>query len=53
MKEQSSTSKIHLPNKELVGVKKEKDLTKEDSTKLPQPTGWRMLVLPFKMKGKT
>ena len=53
MKEQSSTSKIHLPNKELVGVKKEKDLTKEDSTKLPQPTGWRMLVLPFKMKDKT
>jgi hypothetical protein len=31
MKEQSSTSKIHLPNKELVGVKKEKDLSKEDS----------------------
>ena len=51
--EQSSTSKIKLPNKELVGVKKEKDLTKEDSNKLPQPTGWRLLVLPFKMKGKT
>ena len=51
--EQSSTSKIKLPNKELVGVKKEKDLSKEDSTKLPQPTGWRMLVLPFKMKEKT
>ena len=50
MKEQSSTSKIHLPNKKLVGVKtsKEKDLTKEDSNKLPQPTGWRMLVLPLK-----
>jgi hypothetical protein len=51
--EQSSTSKIKLPNKELVGVKKEKDLTTEDSNKLPQPTGWRMLVLPFKMKEKT
>ena len=53
--EQSSISKIKLPNKELVGVKtsKEKDLTKEDSNKLPQPTGWRMLVLPFKMKEKT
>ena len=52
--EQSSKSKIQLPNKELVGVKKsEKDLTKEDSNKLPQPTGWRMLVLPFKMKEKT
>ncbi len=46
--EQSSTSKIKLPNKELVGVKKEKDLTTEDSNKLPQPTGWRMLVLPLK-----
>ena len=51
--EQSSTSKIKLPNKELVGVKKEKDFTAEDSNKLPQPTGWRMLVLPFKMKEKT
>ena len=51
--EQSSTSTIKLPNKELVGDKKEKDLTKEDSNKLPQPTGWRMLVLPFKMKEKT
>ena len=51
--EQSSTSKIKLPNKELVGVKKEKDLSKQDSEKLPQPTGWRMLVLPFKMKEKT
>jgi chaperonin GroES len=37
----------------LVGVKKEKNLSKEDSNKLPQPTGWRMLVLPFKMKEKT
>ena len=53
--EQSSTSKIQLPNKKLVGVKKpkEKDLSKQDSEKLPQPTGWRMLVLPFKMKEKT
>ena len=59
MKEQSSTSKpkIHLPNNELIGVKKsepvEKDLANEEKTKLPQPTGWRMLVLPFKMKEKT
>ena len=51
--EQSSTSTIKLPNKELAGVKKEKDLSKQDSEKLPQPTGWRMLVLPFKMKEKT
>ena len=53
MKEQSSTSRIKLTNKELVGVKKEKDLSKQDSEKLPQPTGWRLLVLPFKMKEKT
>ena len=54
MKEQLSTSipKIHLPNKELVGLKKPKEITKE-TTKLPQPTGWRLLVLPFRMKEKT
>ena len=45
--EQSSTSsqKIITPNKKLVGVEKQ--------PKLPKPTGWRMLVLPFKMKEKT
>ena len=59
MKEQSSTSnktvKIHLPNKDLVGLKKteeQKEITKE-KTKLPRPTGWRILVLPFKMGEKT
>ena len=57
MKEQSSISKpkIHLPNKELVGLKKseeQKEITKE-KTKLPKPTGWRILVLPFKMDEKT
>ena len=57
MKEQSSISKpkIHLPNKELVGLKKseeQKEVTNEKA-KLPQPTGWRMLVLPFRMKEKT
>ena len=60
IKEQSSTSpretpKIITPNKELVGAKKsepKKEVTK-DSTKLPQPTGWRILVLPFKMDEKT
>ena len=51
MKEQSSVSnqKIQLPNKELVGVKKEIN----ESSKLPKPTGWRILVLPFKQKEKT
>jgi len=54
--EQSSISKpkIHLPNKELVGVKKsEKKEVTNEKDKLPQPTGWRLIVLPFKMDEKT
>ena len=54
--EQSSTSKpkIHLPNKDLVGIKKsEEKQDKEEKEKLPNPTGWRMIVLPFKMKETT
>jgi len=56
--EQSSTSvtkKIITPNKELVGLKKsekQKEVTNEKA-KLPQPTGWRMLILPFKMDEKS
>ena len=30
----------------------QQEITKE-STKLPQPTGWRILVLPFRIKEKT
>ncbi|MGB0176479.1 MAG: hypothetical protein ACPF9D_04890 [Owenweeksia sp.] len=52
--EQLSTStqkpKIELPDKKLVGVK---PTEKKDSAKLPKPTGWRILVLPFKQKEKT
>ena len=33
--------------------KPEKDLSKTEDAKLPEPTGWRLLVLPFKMKEKT
>ena len=44
-KEQSS---ILTPNNDLIGVKKSKE-----EPKLPKPTGWRLLVLPFKMKEKT
>jgi len=59
-KEQSLTStgqnpKIITPNKELVGIKKsepKKEVT-NNKDKLPQPTGWRILVLPFKMNEKT
>ena len=33
--------------------KPEVDLSKKEESKLPEPTGWRLLVLPFKMKEKT
>ena len=46
MKDQSSILK---PNNKLVGVKP----SKTEEPKLPKPTGWRLLVLPFKMKEKT
>ena len=48
--------KIELPNKELVGVKTTKQQAQDlqsESAKLPTPTGWRILVLPFKQKDKT
>ena len=32
---------------------KQADLSKKESSKLPNPTGWRILILPFKMKEKT
>ena len=44
-KEQSS---ILTPNNKLVGVK-----TTKEEPKLPKPTGWRLLVLPFKIKFAT
>ena len=47
MKKQQSS--ILTPNNDLIGVKK----SKKEEPKLPKPTGWRMLVLPFKMKEKT
>jgi len=56
LREQSSTSdrKIIMPDNELVGVKKSKDKSEtKQEAKLPKPTGWRLLVLPFKMKEKT
>jgi len=58
-KVQSSVSgtpetKIITPKTGLVGVKTEKvPIEKKESAKLPNPTGWRILVLPFKMKDKT
>ena len=48
-KEQSS---ILTPNNDIIGVKKS-EKKEEKEPKLPQPTGWRMIVLPFKMKEKT
>ncbi len=56
LREQSSTSsqKIIMPDNELVGVKKSEDKSEtKQEAKLPKPTGWRLLVLPFKMKDKT
>ena len=54
-KEQSSIlttpkTKIEIPNTDLVGVKKSE---KKEEAKIPKPTGWRIMVLPFKMKDKT
>ena len=55
VKEQLSASnqKIITPNKTLVGVEKPKKKEIDESSKLPEPTGWRILVLPFKQKEKT
>ena len=36
--------------KEIEGYER---LKSKETTKLPKPTGWRILVLPFKMKEKT
>ena len=52
MKEQSSIlttpkQKIEVPNNDLVGVKKSE---KKQEEKIPKPTGWRIMVLPYKMK---
>ena len=62
-KEQSSTSteepkvKLALQEKYNEEDKKEnqkqENLINKESFKLPKPTGWRLLVLPFKMKEKT
>jgi chaperonin GroES len=58
-KVQSSVSgtpetKIITPKTGLVGVKTKKvPIEKKEHSKLPQPTGWRILVLPFKMKEKS
>ena len=63
-KEQLSTStqeepkvKLALEEKYKEQDKKEEkqqtDLSKKESSKLPEPTGWRILVLPFKMKERT
>ena len=47
MKEQSSTSE----NPKLKPALQEK--YKEETDKLPKPTGWRIIVLPFRMDEKT
>ena len=63
-KEQLSTSANEVPKVKLAlqdkyeeedkkQNQKQEDLSKKESQKLPKPTGWRILVLPFKMKEKT
>ena len=49
MTEQSSTSKTENPKLKLALVEK----YKEETEKLPKPTGWRILVLPVRMDEKT
>ena len=49
MTEQSSTSQKENPKLKLALVEK----YKEEKEKLPKPTGWRILVLPFRMDEKT
>ena len=55
VKEQLSASsqKIITPDKTLVGVKKSEKKEIDESSKLPEPSGWRLLVLPFTPKEKT
>ncbi len=53
MKKQQSSiltpkSKIEIGTPRIIGAK-----PKKEEPKLPKPTGWRLLVLPFKMKEKT
>ena len=48
MKEQSSTSKENPKLKPALAEK-----YKEETEKLPKPTGWRIIVLPFRMDEKT
>ncbi len=47
-----STSKPALKRKLVLDGNSKKEVTTE-STKLPKPTGWRLLVLPFQMSEKT
>jgi chaperonin GroES len=57
--EQSSTSKTNeIPKHKNALEEKYKEQPQEkklvdEKDKLPNPTGWRMIVLPFKMKNKT
>ena len=54
--EQSSTSTEVPKTKSALLDKYQEEPVKEitsETTKLPMPTGWRMLVLPFRMKERT
>jgi len=47
------SQKILTPKKELVGLKPSQKEVTTEKDKLPQPTGWRMLILPFRMSEKS
>ena len=49
MTEQSLTSQKENPKLKLALAEK----YREETEKLPKPTGWRILVLPFRMDEKT
>ena len=49
MKEQSSTLSQEIPKNKL-GLE---DKYKKQHEDLPRPTGWRLLVLPYRIKDKT
>ena len=64
LKDQKTSSTSEIPKVKSALLDKYKDdhqkevdgyerLKKKESNKLPQPTGWRLVVLPFKMPEKT
>ena len=51
----STTGLIIPKEKKIVGLKpaEKSEETKTDLSRVPKPTGWRLIVLPYKGIGKT